>query len=116
MEDDFLEGHCAAILNKKIGSKIKQSTIAEAKVSAQERKSRSLREITETDYLSVTHKSSTHSNTKARHVFQELCIDSFLNGSFDEFCKKQYKDIIKKECPYNKAHKVCREMDLSGEC
>ena len=114
MKDDFLEGHCAAILNKKVGRKIKQSAKEEAKVSAQEGKIRSLSKIIEKEYLSVTHKSGMHSTTKARHVFQELCNDSFLNGKFDDFCKKQYEDIIKKECPYNKAHKVCREMDLSG--
>ena len=30
MQDDFLDGHCASVINKKIGSKIKQSTNADA--------------------------------------------------------------------------------------
>ena len=74
----------------------------------------SLSELIEKEYLSGIYKPGTHSKTKARDVFNELCNDSFLNGSFDAFCKKQYEDVIKQECPYNKPHKVCREMDLSG--
>ena len=74
----------------------------------------SLSELIEKEYLSGMYKPGTHSKTKARDVFNELCNDSFLNGSFDSFCKKQYEQIIKKECPYNQAHKVCKKMDLSG--
>ena len=47
-------------------------------------------------------------------MFKEICNDNFLNGTFETFCKQQYKEIIRQECPYNKAHRVCKEMDLSG--
>ena len=38
MQDDFLDGHCASLINKKIGRKIKQSTKEDAKKSAQKEK------------------------------------------------------------------------------
>ena len=37
-----------------------------------------------------------------------------MNGAFDKFCKQKYEEITKSECPYNKAHNVCKKMDLSG--
>ena len=79
-------------------------------MSAQkEKKDMSLSELIEKEYLSCMHKPGTHSKTKARDVFNELCNDYFLNGSFDSFCKKQYEQIIKKSAHIIKPIKSARK-------
>ena len=75
---------------------------------------RSISDLIENKYLRPLFKSGTHIKTKSAHLFSELCMSDFLNCIFDQFCKTQYKDIVKKQCPYNKAHLVCKEMDISG--
>ena len=114
MDVNFLDGECIHILMERILSveKIGNSTTTNENVTPP--KPRSLVDLIEKEYLPTIFKPGIHAKTKSRHVFSELCNDNFLNGTFDEFCKKQYEDVIKKNCPYNKGHKVCREMDLSG--
>ena len=78
------------------------------------RSPRSLKDLIEKDYLAHLYKPGIHNKTKASHVFNNLCTSTFLNGAFNTYCKKEYKEIIRKQCPYNKAHLVCKEMDESG--
>ena len=99
-----MEGECITILREKLNTKEPRK----------EPPRKLLVDLIKTDYLLGMYKLGTHNKTKARHVFHELVNVIFLNGAFDDFSKKQYEDIIKKECPYNKAHRVCKEMDLSG--
>ena len=78
------------------------------------RSPRSLKDLIEKDYLAHLYKPGIHNKTKASQVFNNLCTSTFLNGAFNTYCKKEYKEIIRKQCPYNKAHLVCKEMDESG--
>ena len=82
--------------------------------TTKEVKSKSLVDLIEKEYLREKIQPGVHNKTKARNVFNKLCNDKFLKGSFDTFCKEQYKNVVKKECPYNSAPAVCKKMDLSG--
>ena len=83
MNKDFLNGECVPILEKKIKK--------EELKSIKKVKSKSLVDLIEKDYLPGTFQPGVHNKTMACKVFNKLCNDKFLKGSFDKFCKDQYE-------------------------
>ena len=102
---EFLSGNCMQILmNKFKPSKEKQH----------EEVNMALPTYIEQHYLRLQLKNWTHSSTKAAHIFNELCTSTFLNGKFEDFCKKEFEDIIRKNNLLNQQHRVAKAIDLSG--
>ena len=84
--------------------KIKKETLK----STKKVKVKSLVDIIENECLPGKFQPNVHNKKKARNVFNKLCNNKFLEGSFDKFCKVQYEKIVKKEFPYNSVPVVCK--------
>ena len=104
MNKEFLNGEYVPILEKKIKKEELKTT--------KEVKNKSLVDLIEKEYLRENFQPGVHNKTKARDVFNKLCNDKFLKGSFDTFCKEQYENVVKKECPYNSAPAFCKKWTL----